>query len=199
MKNLPIQLAIFCSGFLACLFFTQKNCVQVPKEYQMLHDTVFVQDLDFGYDLSVRDTVYKTLVKTKWYPKTDTLVQHVLHLMTDTIREAYPNEVDFDYANYVPINEYEDSVITDDYKLNWKSSVYGTILTMDMDVKTFEKATPVTKPKAKNWQAGLGLGVGQAGGLYPKASVGYKGWMIEPVFDSNFKYDRIYVTKLVRF
>lgn len=204
MKNIPLQLAIFCTGFLACLFLTQKKCVQVAVDRQFIHDTVFVKDLDFGYDMDYRDTVYikKPIYKTRWVPKTDTLV---VFMEPDTSYELFKLIPDTVWAEQevIPINEYEDSAVGVDYKLKWNASVYGYILTMDAKVQTFHPIsegpsnTPASRPK--NWQAGLGLGIGNGGGLFPKASVGYKGWMIEPVFNQDFKYDRIYLTKLVRF
>jgi len=200
MKNIPLQLAIFCTGFLACLFLTQKKCVQVPVDRQFIHDTVFVKSLDFVYDY--RDTVYikKPIYKTRYVPKTDTLV---VFMEPDTSYELFKLIPDTVWADseVIPINEYEDSAVGVDYKLKWNASVYGYILTMDAKVQTYQPIPegPTSVERPKNWQAGLGLGIGQKGGLYPKASFGYKGWMVEPVFTSEFKYDRIYLTKLVRF
>ena len=197
MKNIPLQLAVFCSGFLLCLFLTKGGCVDTDsaKDYVFVSDTVYVKDLN-AVAFDYRDTIYlsKSIYKTRYVPVTDTLVKLLI--------ESYPEYVLIRDTNEqtIPINEYTDSAVGVDYKVRWTSLVHGQLLTMDAKVETFYSPPPqVLAKKNKYWTGGLGIGVTNKGNLASKVSFGYRGWLVEPVFDTDFKYDRIYVTKQFNF
>lgn len=125
--------------------------------------------------------------------KLDTIYEHLL----DSAYVYYPVQSDT-----LPINSYEDSLITSKIKLKWKIGTVGYLSSFEPTIEYIQdsivKDTKLifeVKPKNK-----LEYLVSVSNKLGVKAGIGYKGWFLEPAinFDIN-KYSnqlfQIYLTK----
>jgi hypothetical protein len=79
----------------------------------------------------------------------------------------------------IPVNEYQDSILTKDYKLKYDISTVGQLLDFKYDLSLF-KETPI-KPRVKNWMVSGSV----SDKLNFKLGFGYKGWNVEGVLGKN--------------
>lgn len=217
-------------GFLLCLLLTKQGCVDTPVKIidsggwvEHSYDTVFqVQIITKEIPkpvikyVKIKD-IQKQIDTTDVGRYGDTFVYHLPKDSFDLFQIVYDsedsilNEIDTININVtdsvetetIPINHYEDSIFTKDYTLRWTAETYGFLTSMIANVQLNPNSNQPRSPviinnKNKyNWTIGAGI----SNQLNLKASVGYKGWLLEGEFANNNKYNfnQLYITKQFQF
>lgn len=184
------------SGFLLCLFMTKQQCVYIPTEYKTVdtggwvqhhYDTIFTvieKEVPVPYPVykkitEIPDWVRDSLEKGQFAIKIDTIMRE------DTI--------------LIGMNYYEDSIRTEDYELKWKAETFGFLTSMTPEITVYSKTVDRWQvkevPRKYNWTVGVGV----SNQLNFKGSFGYKGWMVEPEFSKEMKFNQLYLTKQFQF
>lgn len=127
-------------------------------------------------DLSKQDTVF-------W----DTAENQALRAALDSLKSNYP-EWPVDLGD-LRINEYRDSINTDDFNLKYQIKTLGTLVEFSPTIEVFPNT--ITVPIKKNPKFSIGLGVSNR--LNYKVGFGYRGWMLEGEFKKGF--NQVYLTK----
>ena len=153
----------------------------------------------------VRDTLVK--IDTAWIPSIplpapQPKVIVKTKIITDSIIDSlYFPQITYEYVHdtvleNVAVNYYEDSLFTDSHIIICAMNISGTLESLDHKIKLREDYVyPVVKEtyyekQKPNWTIGAGL----SNELSYKASVGYKGFNLEPAFNSN-GFREIFLTK----
>jgi len=186
----PLSLFIsFAVGFAVCLWLTTRGCFTPAKEIQFINTVEY----KFKDTFVVKEVpVYVPVVKTK------TEIDSVLLEKFTVIYKIDTTFIDTSY-NMV-INQYQDSVITNEYSLKYKAETLGyltnfgaeVIVTKDSTVRT---TTKLIKPK-------FCAQVGLSNLFQPKIGLGYKGWIFEAEFtpiNEKFKFNQFFITKQFSF
>jgi hypothetical protein len=173
-------------GFLLALL-TMSEC-HTPKikyittvEYKF-RDTLIVEK-------EVPVPITKWITKVEYQKLVDSLYT------VDTLISYYPIYKD-QIPDSIPVNVYQDSIITPDSKLKWTAETLGYLKSFKPELTINRKIDSIfvqpLKPR-------FSVGVGMSNKLNLKVSLGYKGWMFEPVFALNPKntiqQNQLFITK----
>jgi hypothetical protein len=214
MKILP-SLFFIALGFVLCALLSWRGCISIEAPVKDLpQDTLYVQTFrDTFHTTYVTDTVVR--YKTKYVPVTT--IQKVfgdtLFVYEDTdssgIRSNWIDLGDSTQLRWavdsgsmseptIPVRTYQDSLISDQYNIQWEASVLGTLIDISHLIE-FKKDSTVhtearTVVKKTNWvvEAGVSNRLGYKGGL------GFKGWKLEAEFRDK-RLDEVYFTRQFRF
>lgn len=177
MKTVLINiLYLICGIGIGYLLFTLNKCEKVQTtETTIRVDTII-------HEVQVTVPQYKTI----YVNRTDTL----LSVLYDSIISEYCIYLK-DTTN-VPVNEYQDSIKTDDYRFDYTIHTLGLLLDFKPKFTLYQKQTsqPYKKP---NWM----LSGAVSNELNWKVGAGYQGWTVEGVFRPKFK--ELYIGKQITF
>lgn len=184
------------SGFLLCLFMTKQQCVYIPTEYKTVDTGGWVEH---HTDTIVKIVEKEVPVPVTLYKRVETIPQWVRDSLANTNWTIHSDTIMIEDTVLIGLNYYEDSIRTEDYELKWKAETFGFLTSMIPEITTYNKVIDrwQTKevPIKYNWTAGIGV----SNELNIKGSFGYKGWMIEPEFSKEFKFNQLYLTKQFQF
>ena len=184
------------SGFLLCLFMTKQQCVYIPTEYKTIDTGGWVEHV---VDTVVVVVEKEVPVPVTLYKRVETIPKWVRDSLANTNWTIHTDTIMVEDTVLIGLNYYEDSIRTEDYELKWKAETFGFLTSMTPQVTTYNKTVDRWQikevPVKYNWTVGVGV----SNELNFKGSVGYKGWMIEPEFNKEFKFNQLYLTKQFQF
>lgn len=83
--------------------------------------------------------------------------------------------------NLIPVNNYQDSISTEGYKLKYNVDVIGFMTDFKYDLSIYKKTEVITKFKPTKWMIG---GAFSSNANF-KLGAGYKGWTLEADFQKR--------------
>ena len=139
------------------------------------------------------DTIQKTTVVEIPKPEVKYLVvtDSFFNLITDT---CFIEKV-VSRGDSVRINVYKDSILDQDYALNYEISTFGQLLDFKYDLDLYSKTETIIKTQKikPKWMISGSI----SNRLNYKLGLGYKGWTIEGEFKKNL--NQIYIGKQFNF
>ena len=168
-------------GFLGCLFLTDKGCVYIPKESQVI-DNVWIEHKV--------DTLVTIITKEVPVPKV---------VYKEILKEVYLKDTLYRDSGYisVPFNVYIDSFKAPDYDFNYKAEVMGElvsfepVVTVYKDTVTIRETEKIILPcSPKEWSVTVGV----SNRLNYIGSVGYKGWNVGVDINQK-KFNQLFIAK----
>lgn len=176
----------------------------------------FVQNILFlitglivGYFVGCGQRV-RTIEKNTVVTKYDTVTSHVevkipesrtkYIFLTDTIEITKIDSAltkivhDIEDGGPIPVNEYQDTITTEDYQLRYTIGTIGILKNFNYDVDVYRQTQVLTQVKKPKWTVGLGL----SNQLHYKVGAGYRGWMVESEFRKD-KFNSIWLGKQFNF
>lgn len=122
---------------------------------------------------------------TKYVTETDSIFK----LITDSV--YLDRYVDKDEP--IPVNQYQDSIMTKDYQLKYDISTVGQLLDFKYNLSLFKETETPIKPRIKNWMAS---GAFSSNANF-QVGFGYKGWFTQVEFQK--KLNQVWLGKQFNF
>lgn len=102
-------------------------------------------------------------------------------------------EIYADKDEPIPVNEYQDSISTKDYKLKYNIATVGQLLDFKYNLSLFKETETPIKPRVKSWMAS---GAFSSNANF-QVGLGYKGWFTQVEFQK--KLNQVWLGKQFNF
>jgi len=156
---LSLGIGILIGYFIGC----DGKVKAVEKEKIIIKIDTFVQTVQVKVPVPI----------TRYITETDSIFKFI----TDSI--YLDRYVDKDEP--IPVNQYQDSISTEDYKLKYDIATIGQLLDFKYDLSIYKKTETITKFKPTKWT--VSSAISTRGNF--KVGLGYKGWIAEVEFQKQ--------------